>query len=91
MKRKEKWPAKRRLFVAEEEGAYLCSDCIPASLDLGDPAVEVWEEFSDGWTGPCVCRVCKLSIPVYVDGQEAEAAETADSAPRKNRKKTEAK
>lgn len=35
-----------------------------------DDAFQVWEEYSDGWTGSPVCDRCKLSIPVYVDGEQ---------------------
>ena len=65
------------IFVAHDDGSFTCSDCTPTSLDLGDPDVEVWEVGSRGWTGPVVCRDCKLSIEVYVDGRD----ETNDTSP----------
>jgi hypothetical protein len=57
------------IFVANRDGTYHCADCIPSTVDLGDPDVEVWEERSDGWLRPVICCKCKLSIPVYVDGK----------------------
>lgn len=57
------------IFVANADGTFTCADCIPADLDVGSSGVETWEEHSHGWTAPCVCRECKLSIPVYVDGE----------------------
>jgi hypothetical protein len=45
-----------------------CHKCIPKDLDIGSDDVEVWETHSDGWTGPVLCSVCLLSIPVIVDG-----------------------
>jgi len=61
--------ADARIFVANADGTFYCNDCIPADLDVGSFDVETWEEYSSGWTAPCVCRECKLSIPVYVDGE----------------------
>jgi hypothetical protein len=55
------------IFVADPKG-FLCHDCIPNELDLGLDTVEVWMEGSHGWTGPCVCRGCGYSIPVFVNG-----------------------
>ena len=49
---------------------FVCGDC-NHRLKLHDVSLdttEVWEWFSNGWLGPCVCRVCKLSIPVILDG-----------------------
>lgn len=55
-------------FVADADG-FLCESCAKeAGVDFEDDAVEVWEVGSAGWLGPCVCRGCKLSIPVIVDG-----------------------
>lgn len=64
----------RRIFVHGRVGLHVgtyCSDCIPERLRerLGDGDVDTWEEFSDGWLTAPVCQVCKLSIPVYCDGE----------------------
>ena len=58
------------IFIAVKDG-FICSDCLlPAEVKtLGDTNVEVWEEYSGGWTAPCVCKRCHLSIPVYVDSE----------------------
>jgi len=72
-----------RVFVAHADGAFTCEDCLSAELRarLGDDDVQVWEEYSEGWLGPCVCATCHLSIPVYVTGREpvTEAAEIASN------------
>lgn len=54
-----------------------CVDCLPDGVDLGSSDVEVWEEGSDGWTGPPICSSCRLSIPVYVDAPGAAEAPSA--------------
>lgn len=62
------------VFVAgppmASDGAFVCYECLAKDerRRLGDDDVELWQEFSSGWTGPCVCERCRLSIPVYVDG-----------------------
>jgi hypothetical protein len=61
------------VFVANADGTFLCRSCIPPTLDLGDDRVEVWEVGSSGWLTPVVCRDCKLSIEVFVDGNEVTA------------------
>lgn len=58
------------IFVANDDGTFYCSDCIPDDVDVSLDEVEVWEEGSHGWVGQPICRVCQLSIPVYVDGTE---------------------
>ena len=62
-----------RVFIALGDG-FICQDCMTTTEkeSLGDPHVEVWQEGSNGWTGTCVCLRCQISIPVYVDGVEAE-------------------
>ncbi len=60
----------RGTFVANADGTFLCNRCIPPHLDLGDERVEVWEVGSSGWLTPVICRDCKLSIEVFVDGNE---------------------
>lgn len=83
MKRKVKAKAADApvLFVTTPEGA-LCDDCIPAELRarMGDDDVEVWEEGSGGWIAPVICKECKLSIPVYVDGEGAAIGEVLSEA-----------
>jgi len=61
-----------RIFVANPDGTFHCADCIPATVDVGAADVETWEEYSDGWIGPCVCSACQLSIPVYINGKEID-------------------
>lgn len=60
-----------KCFIAHEGGGYTCEDCWTPEqrASAGDDDVEVWREHTDGWTAPVVCKVCKLSIPVYVDGE----------------------
>lgn len=63
----------QRLFVAERSGTHVCQDCF-AEAGITDEVLssedtEVWEERSHGWVGQPLCRLCKLSIPVYVDDQ----------------------
>ena len=56
------------VFVAMDD-FFLCQACATAdSIDLGDDDVQTWEVGGRGWTSPCVCRDCKLSIPVIIDG-----------------------
>lgn len=57
------------VFVCDSEAGIFCSDCIPDDLDISDEDVQTWEEHSGGWISPVICQVCKLSIPVYVDGE----------------------
>lgn len=67
-----------RLFVdggAGTAGKVYCPDCIPKDLDLGSDDVEVWEEGSDSWVAVPVCSVCRSSILVVVDGDEADEDE----------------
>jgi hypothetical protein len=76
---------KPRVFVAVDN-TFLCEDCLPDDLRqrLGDDDVEVWEEESEGWTAPVVCRLCQRSIPVYVTGAVDDGVSSAaspDSAP----------
>jgi hypothetical protein len=77
-------PAKHEgIFVANADGTFYCADCIPAEVDVSLDETQVWQEYSSGWTAPCVCRECKLSIPVYVDVEpaaEALRAAMADKA-----------
>jgi hypothetical protein len=50
---------------------FLCESCAAdAGVDLSLDEVQVWEEYSSGWTAPVLCAVCALSIPVYVDAEE---------------------
>jgi hypothetical protein len=58
------------IFLANADGTFLCAGCTPPEIDLGDDRVEVWEVGSSGWLSPVVCRDCKLSIEVFVDGNE---------------------
>jgi hypothetical protein len=57
-------------FIAEPRGKFVCGDCNQKVKgphhDISSPRVEVWEFYSDGWTAPCVCRICKLSMPIYL-------------------------
>lgn len=59
----------KTIFVAVSDG-FICGPCLPDGVDPEDQDVEVWDLWSSGWTGPCVCKVCKLSIPVYIDGDD---------------------
>jgi hypothetical protein len=61
------------IFLVLPDG-FLCYDCIPPETRIGDLArqyddgeVEVWQEYSFGWTGAPICNECQLAIPVYVD------------------------
>ncbi len=62
-----------RVFVANADGTFTCEDCLTPEERgaLGDEEVQVWEEGSRGWTAPCICARCALSIPVYLDGEDA--------------------
>lgn len=61
------------LFVAHPDGTFQCESCADKDkVDWLSDDTNVWEVGSRGWLGPVVCRTCKLSIPVYVDGEEAE-------------------
>lgn len=51
-------------------GTY-CADCIPPWVDLGDEYVDTWRYLDDGWTGPIVCDVCMLAIPIIINGNKA--------------------
>lgn len=55
----------RRYFVAEGD-RFMCWECIPRCLDLASETVQVWEEGSTGWTGPCTCSLCGAYIHVNV-------------------------
>lgn len=60
----ERWGS---VLVAHPDGTFQCEPCARASgVDL--EAAQTFEVGSDGWTAPVVCRSCRLSIPVYVDG-----------------------
>lgn len=60
----------RGWFIADRD-TFLCGDCNAHTneYDVGLDRTEVWEWFSHGWLGPVVCRRCKLSIPVVIDGE----------------------
>jgi len=80
--RKQKRPEPvEDIFVATGPDTYLCAECLntPAHDELrarlGDVDVDVWEEFSDGWLSAPVCAECKLSLPVYVNGNDDADAE----------------
>lgn len=62
-------------FVANEDDTYYCGDCLPPEIYPGDPDVEVWEFYSTGWLAPCMCKICKLSLPIYLDGELSEGQE----------------
>lgn len=64
--------ARLHIFVALDND-FLCEDCLPADLRarLGDEDVQVWGEYSSGWTEPVICRDCRRSIPVFVNGHVA--------------------
>ena len=71
-------------FINDYKGKNYCPECAEeafgadwpsgesSKLDGSDPGDCCWETFTTGWTGPVVCSVCKMSIPVYVDGKEGE-------------------
>lgn len=65
-----------RTFIATDEG-FVCEDCYTKAerASLGDEGVHVWEEGSDGWTGPVICARCESSLPVVVDGGLGEPDE----------------
>ena len=56
-----------RVFVVNEDGTFLCPDCVPPTLDLGSDGVATWLEGSDGWLGTIACSVCGGQIDVVVD------------------------
>jgi len=60
----------RTFIVTNDE--VICEDCYTPSerASLGDDDVEVWQEGSEGWTGPVVCARCKSSLPVVCDGND---------------------
>jgi hypothetical protein len=63
-----------RPSVMEHIG-FVCSQCIPTHsppIDLSLDEVELWDEGSDGWTGPIECMDCGESIPVEI-GEECAA------------------
>lgn len=53
-------------FVANQDGTFLCSACIPDDVDLASDAVQVWPYYSRGWLAPVICKGCRLTIPVYL-------------------------
>jgi hypothetical protein len=55
--------------VGGKAGGFLCSECMSLETDISSTEVEVWREYTTGWTGPVICNVCLLSIPVYVDAE----------------------
>lgn len=59
------------IFIAHHDGTFTCGPCTPDGVDPGDDDVQVWEVGSHGWTAPVVCRACRKSIEVYVDGEGA--------------------
>lgn len=67
MKKNDDW------FIAEPRGKFVCAECNAEPggphHDPSDDRVEVWPYYSDGWTAPCICRMCKLSLPIYVNGR----------------------
>lgn len=48
----------------------------PRDFDPSDDRTQVWEEGSDGWLSPVVCRGCKRSIAVVVDGDKESTDDT---------------
>jgi hypothetical protein len=61
------------IFVAHDDGTFECEPCAAAKgIDFGDDDVNTWEVGGGGWLGPVVCCACKLSIPVYVNGNDEE-------------------
>lgn len=52
------------------ERATFCPDCIPEGVrkNLGEDFVDTWRTYEGGWTSPPICQVCKLAIPVIIDG-----------------------
>lgn len=62
-------PWNHEFFIAEKR-SFVCGDCNERPrgprYDVSDPRVEVWEFYSAGWKAPCVCRICRLSIPIYI-------------------------
>lgn len=80
--RKIKRPAKvEDIFVATGPDSYLCSDCLNTPehdalrARLGDDDVDVWEDYSAGWLSAPICAGCKLSLPVYVNGNDPDPDE----------------
>jgi len=63
---------KEEVFVHDEKHGTFCDACIPAELRarLGDDDVSTWRYLSDGWIKAPICSVCRLAIPVVVDGVE---------------------
>lgn len=60
-----------RIFITKSRthGDHVfCEDCIPADVDLAVSDTQVHREYSHDWLAAPVCRVCQLSLPVYIDG-----------------------
>lgn len=68
-------PRDDQYFIATKTD-FLCGRCNDRTkeFDITDPAVQVWEFYSQGWLGPCICKGCHLSIPVYIDVKGKKAA-----------------
>lgn len=60
-------------FIANEDGTFTCGPCIPDSIDPAAEEVEVWDVGGHGWLKPVVCHVCKISLEVYLDGEEGRS------------------
>ncbi len=57
------------VFVILPGGDIYCESCAKSlGIVLEDEAIPTYEVGSRGFTAPCVCTKCKLSIPVIVDG-----------------------
>ena len=58
-----------RPSVMEHIG-FVCSQCIPIHyppIDVSLDEVELWDEGSEGWTGPISCMDCGEEINVTID------------------------
>ena len=71
----------RKHFVAWPDDTFTCQECSnEAGVDWGADETQVWEEFSDGWIAPVICRECQLSIAVYVNGVSGQASYTRNAS-----------
>lgn len=67
-------------FATTPDGRCFCSTCIPSDVDESEDDVQVWEFYSDGWLKAPKCDGCKLSLPVYCDGEPSSEQAAIASA-----------
>lgn len=61
-------------FIATKT-TFLCGDCNEklGRYNIEDPAVQVWDFYSEGWLAPCICERCQLSLPIYINEKRKKA------------------